>query len=421
MFEADSQRVRGSLKVDFVRSNSSQSALAPRQVNAAWWSVVILFLVHGLVVASWVARIPAVQTKIHVNNGILGLTLLSSAVGALCSIPVTGWLIGRYGSKHASLWTSVFFCFSVVGMGFAVNAFTLAIALYIYGAAAAAMDVSMNAQGVEVEKRLGQPTMSRFHGMFSLGAMAGAAIGGAIAARQVTLWIHFLGAALICVCFVLLVAPRMLDTDRNTSVKGEHRLPLSKLPRVLLVLSAISFCMLLSEGAMADWTAIYLRQSLLAGPGIAAAGYAVFSAAMAIFRFAGDMITARIGAFRTVLAGSLVGAGGLILALCANTPLWAMPGFGAAGAGFSVIVPLVFGSGGKIKSVNPGAGIATVTGLGYIGFIVGPPLIGFASQAFTLRYALGIVVGCCLLSAILSPSIAELNAQPVESSPSLEF
>jgi MFS family permease len=160
---------------------------------------------------------------------------------------------------------------------------------------------------------------------------------------------------------------------------------------------------------MADWTAVYLRQSLQAGPGTAAAGYAVFSGTMALFRFVGDFITARLGTLRTVRTASLVAATGLILALSVMVPGWSLPGFALAGAGFSVIIPLVFGGGGRVPGIDPGAGIATVTGIGYIGFIVGPPAIGFASDLVGLRFALGIVVVCCLVSAVLAGSMKSLQ------------
>jgi fucose permease len=180
---------------------------------------------------------------------------------------------------------------------------------------------------------------------------------------------------------------------------------------VLLALSAIGFCILLAEGAMADWTAVYLKQVLDAGQGTAAAGYSVFSAAMAIFRFLGDWITLRLGAFKAVRSGSITGALGLLWALSVHDPLWAMPGFAAVGAGFSVIIPLVFGSGGRVKGISPGAGIATVTGIGYVGYIVGPPTIGFASELFTLRYGLGVVVGCCLITAVLAGSLRKIGSE----------
>lgn len=373
---------------------------AARRVRQAWWGTVALFLVHGMVVGTWVSRIPAVQSNLRLNNGVLGLTLLSSALGAVCTIPWTGWLVSRYGSKQVTSLSSIVFCIVITLPGVAFNAVTLGAALFIFGAFAAAMDVSMNAHGVEVEKELAKPTMSRFHAMFSAGAMAGAGIGGWAASHEVSPIAHFAASGGINLLAILAISGLLLETRPQAS--GAHRLSLTKIPKVLLALSAIGFCILLTEGAMADWTAVYLRQILSAGPGLAADGYAVFSAAMAGFRFLGDLITARLGPSHTVRTGCLVAAGGLLWALSMRSPGWALPGFAAAGAGLSVIIPLVFGSGGRVESVNPGAGIATVTGIGYIGFIVGPPAIGFASQLVTLRYALGLVVMCCLIAAVLS-------------------
>ena len=360
-----------------------------------------MFLVHGVVVGTWVSRIPAVQMALGLNNCILGLPVLTSSAGAFIRLPQTGWLIGRYGSKVISIVTSIAFCLAVIPMALAINAPTLAAALFLFGATAAGMDVAMNAQGVEIEKALGKPTMSRFHAMFSLGAMAGAGLGGALAADGVAPLPHFLSSGGANLIAVLAVARLLLDTHADT-LNQDHRLPLNRIPTILLALSAIGFCILLSEGAMADWIAVYLKQALQAGQGTAAAGYAVFSAAMATFRFFGDAITARFGPYLTVRTGCLVAACGIVWALAMSTPAWAIPGFGLAGAGLSVVIPLVFGSGGRVESINPGAGIATVTGIGYVGFIVGPPTIGFASQLLTLRYALGVVVACCLIAAWLS-------------------
>jgi MFS family permease len=387
------------------------------RVRPAWWGTVILFLVHGLVVGTWVSRIPAIKGALHLNNAVLGLTLLSSAFGALCTIPITGSFISRFGSKRTTSISSVGFCLAVCLMGLAWNALTLAFALFLFGGIAAAMDVSMNAQGVEVEKALQRPTMSRFHAMFSFGAMAGAGIGGWIAGRDIAPLAHFAGSGMLSLLAVVTAIPLLLETHAHLAPR-EHRLPLREIPPALIALSAIGFCILLSEGAMADWTAVYYRQVLHTGPRIAAEGYAVFSAAMAIFRFIGDWITARFGPFHTVLAGCLVAASGLLWTLSIHLPEWGLPGLAITGAGLSVIIPLVFGGGGRVPGVNPGPGIATVTGIGYVGFIVGPPTIGFVSQLVTLRYALGIVVACCLAAAYLSRFMAQLQPQAASHSPS---
>jgi len=383
----------------------------PDRRRQAWWGTSALFLVHGLIVSTWVSRIPAIQSGLHLANGVLGLTLLASALGAVSTIPIAGWSVTRYGSKKVTTVASIAFCLSILLPALATNAVSLACTLFVWGALAAAMDVSMNAQGVEVEKAMGNPTMSRFHGMFSLGGMLGAGAGGMVAARGIATLPHFAISGLANALAVVAIAGLLLDT--HVAPAGtEHRLPFRKIPPVLLALSAIGFCILLAEGAIADWTAVYLRQVLHAGPGTAAAGYAVFSAAMAIFRFLGDAVTARLGPLRTLRAGSLVAAAGLLTALCAFSASWSLPGFALAGAGFSVIIPLVFGSGGRVEGISPGAGIATVTGIGYAGFIVGPPAIGFASQLVTLRYALGIVVACCLISALLAKSVERLAHSP---------
>jgi MFS family permease len=368
---------------------------------------VVLFLVHGFVIATWISRIPAVQSALRLNNFVLGLTLLASALGAVCSIPVTGLLIGRAGSKRVSVLASVAFCGCLVLPSLAVNAPTLALTLFAFGGSAAAMDVAMNAQGVEVEKEMERPTMSRFHGMFSLGAMVGAAAGGAVAARGVGTLAHFAASAALNVAAVLAVGGWLLDTH-DAHKNADHRLPFRSMPRVLLALSAIGFCILLAEGAMADWTALYLRQVLRAGPGTAAAGYSVFSAAMATMRLLGDWVTTRLGPERAVRAGGLLAAAGLGWALSMPNAAWAMPGFGVAGCGFSVIIPLVFGSAGRVKGIAPGAGIASVTGIGYAGFIAGPPTIGFLSQFLTLRGALVVVVLCCIVSAVLAGEMKQL-------------
>jgi MFS family permease len=376
-------------------------ALATREtLHRAWWAVVARFLIHGLAISTWVSRIPYIKTSLHLGDGVFGITLLGSAVGSIIGIPVCGWFVARYGSRRACTWTSIGLCVSLVLPALAFNAVTLFAALFIFGGMAGSNDVAMNAQAVSVERLLGSPTMSRFHAMFSLGGIIGAAAGGLIAAHIVPALAHFLVASAIFLTFSLWTAPLIMEArldeprlDKPAPVAG---LRMRRLPVALLALGAIGFCIFLSEGAIADWTAIYLKQVLGAGPGVAASGYAVFSAAMAVFRLCGDSITARLGPAWTIRAGGILAACGLTSALLVHSPYWALPGFALAGAGFSSIIPLVFAAGGRIKSVSEGAGVAAVSGIGYIGFLVGPPMIGFISQLTSLRVGLFVIV---LLSA----------------------
>jgi MFS family permease len=390
---------------------SKQSATVNVRSSAAWWAVVARFLVHGLVVSTWVSRIPGIQSSLELSNGTLGLSLLGAAFGSIIAIPICGWMVNRFGSSRVTTWSSACFCLSLVLPALAVNAATLFAALFIFGAAAGTNDVAMNAQGVAVELKVGTPTMSRFHAMFSLGGMIGAGIGAAIAARHILPVWHLAAGGLLFLAITLSTTPLMLEVHDHALEKSEG-ISLRRFPAVLIALSAIGFCILLSEGAMADWIGVYLKQVLSAGPGTAAAGYAAFSAGMAIFRLLGDAITLRLGPARTVRTGALVAAGGLLLALAVSSPYWALPGFAAAGAGFSVIIPLVFGAGGRVKSVSRGAGIATVSGIGYFGFVFGPPAIGFVSQMSSLRWALLIVVALSLFTAILAGAVNQEDAEP---------
>jgi len=384
---------------DFAVEEAKQVSLGP-----ALWTVVSRFLIHGLVVSTWVSRIPGIQSALGLSNAALGLCLLGTAVGSVAAVPLSGWLITRYGSKRVAAWSTAGFCLALAVPSLAGTAGALFAALVLFGAMAGANDVAINSQGVAVETALGSPVMSRLHAMFSVGGMAGATLGGLAAAHGLAPAPHFFLASALLLIPSLATGRLLFDAHDNVS---KHSQPFSvrRMPAVLFALIAIGFCMFLSEGAMADWTAVYLKQALFAGPGLAAAGYAVFSGGMAIFRLLGDSITRRLGAVRTVRVFALCAAVGLTLALAAPSAAWALPGFALTGAGFSVIVPLAFAAGGRVRSIPRSAGIALVTGSGYIGFLFGPPFIGLAAQHISLRYALFLVVLLSLLAAALAGAV----------------
>lgn len=372
--------------------------------SGAWWAVVARFLLHGLIVSTWVSRIPAIQTGLGLTNGTLGLCLLGTAVGSVIAVPITGWLVARFGSKRVTTWSTAGFCLALVMPGLAVNAATLFWALTIYGAMAGANDVSINSQAVAVENALGTPTMSRFHAMFSIGGMLGAGLGGVVAAHYIAPRLHLLLAAALFLTLSASTAQRLLDAPAEARQRAERR-RFGRIPGVLIALTVIGFCMFLSEGAMADWIGVYLKQVLQTGSGVAAMGYAAFSAGMALFRLLGDAITERLGPVSTLRAGALLAACGLTAAVATQSPGWALAGFALTGAGCSVIVPLVFGAGGRVRSLPSGVGIAMVSGSGYIGFLFGPPLIGLVAQVSSLQVGLLLVVGLCMLAAMLAPAV----------------
>jgi MFS family permease len=379
------------------RAPGEGAGLQAQRHSRAALGVMLCFLVHGLVVSTFVSRLPSIKSALRLSDGALGLALLGTAFGSIAGIAATGVLVTRFGSKRMSQWTSVGFCGVLALPALSHDGITLFLGLLAYGALAGANDVAMNAQAVGTERLMEVPFISRFHAMFSAGGIAGAAGGAWMASRGVPVFSHLafggMGFAVIA------LAGRQLMVDPGSTAEKAH-VPLKTLfhpSASLLALSAIGFCIFLSEGAMADWTAVYLKQVLHASIGLAPLGYALFSAAMAIFRFRGDAITARIGRVRVVRFGGILATAGIALAVCAPSPVWALAGFAAAGAGYSSIIPLVFAAGGRKGSVSEGQGVATVSGIGYLGFLAGPPAIGFVSEFATLRAGLGVLV---LMSAI---------------------
>jgi MFS family permease len=381
-------------------------------LSKAWWAVVARFLVHGLAISTWVSRIPSIKSSLHLNDGLFGLALLGTAIGSMIGIPVCGYVVSHYGSRRAATFTSSGLCVALILPALAFNAWTLFAALFVFGFMAGSNDVAMNSQGVAIERLMGTPTMSRFHAMFSIGGIVGAAIGGVIAAQSISPQIHLPVAGALILAFAIATGPYLMET-RPDAKTPSIRPRLHHIPPALLVLSAIGFCVFLSEGGIADWTAIYLKQVLNAGPGLAAAGYAVFSATMSIFRLLGDSISARLGANWTIRGGAALAACGLGWALLVHSPYAALPGIALTGVGFSSIIPLVFAAGGRVKNVGEGAGVATVSGLGYIGFLVGPPAIGFISQLSSLRIGLGFVVFLSALAALLVSVVEKYEEQAV--------
>ena len=375
--------------------------IAPPRVDLRLtsWGVMLSFMVHGLIVSTWVSRIASIKPALHLSDGALGLAFLGTAIGSIAAIPVSGLLVTRFGSRRTARWTGVGFCIALVAPALAWNAITLFAALLIYGAMAGANDVAMNAQAAGTERLLGVPAMSRFHALFSLGGIAGASAGALIASRGISPLTHLAFSAGILL-IVALAWPR-LTIEIEESQAPARRLPITRLPIALVALSAIGFCIFLSEGAIADWSGVYLKQILRVGDGSAAAGYAIFSVAMTIFRFTGDAIVTRIGRARMIRIGGLVAAAGLSLTVSAHSLPWALAGLAAAGAGFSSIIPLVFAAGGRIPSISQGAGIATVSGLGYLGFLIGPPTIGFVSEFTSLRMGLCVLVVLSIAAAML--------------------
>ena len=341
------------------------------------------------------ARVPAIKERLALSDGELGVALLFVAVGALCAFPAVGRLIASRGSRPVTRGGLVLVAAAVALVGLAPSLPALMAAAVALGAANAALDVAMNAHGVTVERRLARPILSSLHAGWSIGGLVGAAAGGALAAggADVRLNLALVPAA---VCGLALVASRALLPAADDAVPP---LPALRRPsgRVAL-LGLIAFCCLFAEGVAADWSAVYLEDSLGTGAGLAAAGFAAYSLAMAGGRLAGDRLAVRWGPSGLLVRCGLLAAGGLGVALLVGHPAAAIAGFALLGAGVAPVVPVLFRAGGSTAGVPSSQGIATVGWLGYLGLMAGPPVIGLTADAIGLPAALGIV--CAMTAAV---------------------
>ena len=356
-----------------------------------------VFFLNGLVLGSWVPHIPLVKAAHGLGDGALGVVLLSMAVGAVAVLPAAGWLVARIGSRQTTLLGATALALALPLPLLAPSAALVAVSLALLGAANATLDVAMNAQGVAVETDLGRPALSGFHGLFSLGGLAGAAVAVGTMAVGVSAVVHVAAVTLASLAILATVRAALVPAPA-TSASGAPVFAWP--PRQLLGLGGLTFCALLAEGAVGDWSAVYLHDQLGASPALAGTGFVGFSLAMAVGRFAGDRLVTGLGRSRLLgLSGGLAAAG-LAGALVVGRPAAGVVGFVLVGLGLANAVPLLFGAAGRVPGLPPGTALAAVATTGYGGFLAGPPAIGVVAETVGLPVALGLVALACALIGI---------------------
>src|SRR5215470_19122077 len=293
-------------------------------------AVSTIFLVNGVVLASWVPHIPAVKAAHALSDGALGLVLLAMAVGAVLALPLAGWLVGRAGSRRVTTVAALALCGALPLPVLSPDVPSLALSLLFLGACNATLDVAMNAQAVAVEQQHGRAIMSSFHGLFSLGGLTGAAVAGGLMTLGIESVPHVTGTALLCLVAVGCSLRSLVPSAAPPGGAG----PVFARPRgVLLRLGALAFCGLLAEGAMGDWSAVYLHDTLGSSSAAAAAGFAAFSLGMAAGRFTGDRLVVRYGPTHVLRVSGSTAALGLTLALLVGVPVAGVIGCGMVGLG----------------------------------------------------------------------------------------
>ena len=361
-------------------------------------SVGAAFTIMSLLFGSWITRIPDIKLQTGLSEGELGLALLGMPIGAIFIMVFMGALIHRFGAGKVTWYACLLYLLAIVLPAFATGMATLAVALVMVGISAGAMDVAMNAAAANVEKQYQKRIMSTSHALFSLGGMIGAGFGSVLAGIGIPSWIHFVAISGILLPVTLWLKKYWFVLSDTSEGNYQWAWPTS----ALAVLAFIGFCVMLSEGAIADWSAIYLRDTLGGSSFIGGLGFAGFSLTMALGRFYGDIIIPRWGAATIIRVGGLLAGISLGVALLVGTVEISIVGFTLVGLGLSCVVPVVFSSAAAIPGVSPGAGIAAISSMGYIGFMIGPPAIGFVAEEFGLTYGLAIIAVLCLIFGVLA-------------------
>ena len=349
------------------------------------------FFASGFIFATWGVHIPTIKAHYGVDEAHLGLAMLAAGVGALVGLTQASRWIGRSGSRAVAGVTGTVYALLLAGLVAMPNYAALLGLLVAFGVVTSVFDVAINTEAAALEARQTQPLMSGMHGMFSLGGMAGAVSGGAALAAGLAPGLHLLLVAGASAAAVLLAARRMLPPGPRVEAEAPgHGF---RLPRgTLVALGLLAALGLIAEGAMYDWSVLYLQQELDSPQQQAALAYASFSGAMAATRFGGDALRARFAPAALLRASALLAALAMTGVLLTTSPWLALAGFAVVGIGFANVVPILFSAAARVPGVDPPRGIAAVSAAAYLGFMAGPPAIGFMAQWSSLTAALYLVV-----------------------------
>ncbi|MFE2410081.1 MFS transporter [Kitasatospora sp. NPDC059408] len=373
---------------------------APRRARA---SIALVFAVHGAVTGTFVSRIPWIQHRLDLSPGQLGLALVMPAVGSFLAMPLASRFVHRYGGRAAVRGLISLWCLALALPALAPSLPVLCAALLVYGATSGMSDVAMNAQGVEIEERLGRSIMSGLHGMWSAGGLLASGFGILAAHLDLDARLQLAVTALVLLALAQAVCRGLPDLRAPEEAEAPPRFALP--PRSSLVIGLVGFCAVFAEGASMDWSGVYLRDITGASATVAAVSYSAFALTMAVSRLAGDAVIRRLGAVRATRLGGATATAGGVLVVLADEPALAIPGFALIGVGIAVIVPLAFAAAGR-SGPNPSQAIAGVATVTYTSGLIAPAVVGGLAQATSLTVSFVLVTA---LALALVPSAGALR------------
>ena len=352
-------------------------------------AVALFFFTNGFQYANWVARLPEVEKLYNISHATLGTLLLCSAAGAITAMPFAGYLTVLFGSRRITIFTGATMASLLIMIPLLSNLWFIGALFFLFGVLSGSEDVAMNGQAVYVERMYQKPILSSFHGIWSVGTALGAGCGALMAKFEVALFNHFIVVSIFCLALILwasfnLISDEVSKIEMNTEGGTTFRLP----TKAIVPIGLIAFCGMTGEGSIADWSALYMNKEIGQSEAFSALTFGAFATAMTIGRIFGDYFTGKYGKRNMLIFNSLAAIGGLSLALLTAIPFIVLLGFFIVGLSLATIVPIVYSTAGNTEGVAPSVGIAMATTIGYAGFFVGPPVIGYIADEFSLRIGL---------------------------------
>lgn len=363
----------------------SSVELSSTQKNRIRLAVSLFFFSQGLAFSSWASRIPTIKSDLGISEGQLGTLLLLMPIGQLCTMALSGKLVAKFGSKNVLKIVVLIYPLILCCIGLAQNFYQLGAVLFFFGVVGNMCNISVNTQGVEVEKIYGKSIMSSFHGAWSIAGFTGALIGLLMMNLHINTFYHFV---IVYVLIVLnwLINKKYLADSTPTEIK-EKKSIFSKPDAILVQLGIIGFLSMATEGAMFDWSGVYFQDIVKAPQNLVVVGYASFMVMMATGRFVGDYFISKYGKQRIMQLSGVLMFSGLMLSVFFPQFVVCTIAFMMVGLGVACNVPTVYSVAGKNKNVNPGVALAMVSSISFLGFLMGPPLIGYIAEAFDLRFS----------------------------------
>ncbi|RZL61282.1 MAG: MFS transporter [Variovorax sp.] len=376
------------------------AAVLPAPTRSNRWATRTQFFCSGFIFATWGVHVPTVKAHYGLDEAQLGFAMLAAGFGALLGITRASRWIGRFGARRVAGVTGTVYALLISALIFMPGYPALLALLAAFGMVTSLFDVAINTDAAQLEARAGAHLMSGMHGMFSLGGMAGAVSGGAALAAGLGVQTHLWLVAAVMAVTVSASSTRMLPPPPGAATAADEGF---RLPRgALVVMGVLAALGLIAEGAIYDWSVLYLQQELGAPQQQAAFAYASFSGAMAAARFGGDALRTRFAPAALLRASALLAAASMTLVLLTDLPWLALVGFAGVGIGFANVVPILFAASAQVPGVEPSRGIAAVSAAAYLGFMAGPPLIGLIARVSSLTAALYVVVGFAVALAASS-------------------